>query len=328
MLPISYTPCETCPVYIVTDVNQPITSQAINRGIATRYIAPWFDWNFHRTRTVTVVVDDPHTLSSQIQTWVANTPYRSADPVRKNNAIIYTYCYEHIIKYVVQEPNYAFDYPMTVTITSTTTSTFTSSIGTDRATTQDSSLGSVTSQNPSQVDGLRPGAGLTMTVVSSDHDFQSGSNSGFSVDSDTAASTSPLSNGHLPGYSPQSGMNTDSVALTSGLPTNNPSGSFPYSAINTDGSVLISTFSTSKVSNALTHSRRSSSDSRDGAGVTSGGRPGNGFPSNTASAARSPTSLLPSLTDQSSTFTVSLSTLPLILLHRSPSHPQTSTRRL
>lgn len=110
MYPLSYSPCETCLAYIITDVHQPITSHTVEHGATTRYIAPYWDWNFHRTRTVTVVEDAPQTPRSQIQTWFANAPPKSASPVEGDNGLAYNYCFEYIITYVVRELNNGFDY--------------------------------------------------------------------------------------------------------------------------------------------------------------------------------------------------------------------------
>ena len=184
MYPLSYSPCEACAALIVTDLNQPITSNAIASGITTRYVAGWFAWNFQRTKTVTVIPDTPQTPSSQIQTWLANPPYLSAEPVTKGDVVSYTYCYEHVIEYVVEESNYAFAYPMRVTITSTATYTFTTSIGTAQATSQWYGLASsgVHTPGPGQssypVRGPGPAAGTATFTTSGVEIITSGPFSG------------------------------------------------------------------------------------------------------------------------------------------------------
>ncbi|MCJ1273657.1 hypothetical protein MMC21_001450 [Puttea exsequens] len=196
-------------------------------------MAPYWDWNFHRTRTVTVVVDTPHTPSppSQIQTWFANTPYISANPIRRGNFLIYTYCFEHIVEYVVDESNHAFKYPITVTITSTATSTFTSPINTPRTIFKQSAESSTsmytpyTGQSASLGGGLRPGSEPPLTTFSSRHKILSGSSPISGLGSEYATPTS-------------SGLSVDGFPSKNAL-TAYSFGWFSSSAISQGGSVAV-----------------------------------------------------------------------------------------
>lgn len=83
LYPFSYLPCESCSPQLVTDLKQPITSAAVTSGITTRYVAPFYDFNFQPSRTVTVFVDANNQPISQIQTWRASEPTYTNDGTSK-----------------------------------------------------------------------------------------------------------------------------------------------------------------------------------------------------------------------------------------------------
>ena len=137
MYPLSYSPCRTCEAYLITDIHQPITSHTVDQGATTSYIAPFWEWNFHRTRTVTVI-EASAIPKSQIQTWFAGLPQITAVLNEMAYGIAYHYCYERIITFVVQDPQDGIETPRTVTITSTVTSVLTNPPPTPQMTSQES----------------------------------------------------------------------------------------------------------------------------------------------------------------------------------------------
>ena len=125
MYPISYSACRTCPPCLITDVRQPVTSQEVSKLETTGYIAPYWEWNYRQTRTVTMVVQAPQSTFTQLQTWFAKPPYLLEDPAQKDDGVPYTYCYEHEVQYVVEEVNGDFSYFITITTASSWTTAFT-----------------------------------------------------------------------------------------------------------------------------------------------------------------------------------------------------------
>lgn len=172
--PLLYSPCESCNTCLITNVHQPITSAAVTGGTTTRYIAPFWAWNFQRRKTVTVIVDTLPSPSSQIQTWFAGQPTFSVGTTTNHNGVRHHYQYENIIEYVVEGSNYVFNYPFTVTATSTVTSYFTNTIQAKTSASQksddDPAFGHApgaaqqAGQNPSAGEGLRPGGGQPTTI--------------------------------------------------------------------------------------------------------------------------------------------------------------------
>jgi len=171
--PLLYSPCETCNSCLITDAHQPITSAAVTGSTTTKYIAPFWEWNFYRRKTVTVIVDTLPKPSSQVQTWFAGQPTFLVATTTDHNGFRHRYEYENIIEYVVEGSNYVFNYPFTVTVTSTVTS-FTNAIQTEPSASQkpaDETAFGYTSgaaqqagQNPSAGGGLRPGDGHPTTT--------------------------------------------------------------------------------------------------------------------------------------------------------------------
>lgn len=123
--PLLYSPCDLCNSSFITDVRQPITSAAVTAGATTRYVAPFWEWNFDRTKTVTVITDAVSRANTQTQTWLARKPTCSISTMTDSNVVTHYYEYEAIILYVIEEPNYVFNNPTTVTFTSTVTSVYT-----------------------------------------------------------------------------------------------------------------------------------------------------------------------------------------------------------
>ncbi|KAL6714336.1 hypothetical protein ACLMJK_007759 [Lecanora helva] len=122
LYPFSYLPCESCSAYVVTDLFQTVTSAAVISGTTTKYVAPFWDFNFQPTKTVTVYVDLPSQSDGQVQIWRAN------QPKFQDNAV---YQYENIIEYVVQDGSNGMQSGMTTTITSTVISTCSNTQPTD-----------------------------------------------------------------------------------------------------------------------------------------------------------------------------------------------------
>ncbi|KAG8528488.1 uncharacterized protein KY384_007406 [Bacidia gigantensis] len=171
LYPFSYSACETCPAGLITDVNQPVTSQTKNHDAITKFVAPYWDWNFHRTRTVTVLIDAPQSTESQVQTWAAQPFYRLGSPVTEDDQIIYTYCYERIIEYtVVEGSDDQVAQSITMRTTTTVTSTVTDSCSSVQGTSQAPGGGPIPVQTSgpgealSQVQGPMTGTGPSANV--------------------------------------------------------------------------------------------------------------------------------------------------------------------
>lgn len=126
--PFTYLPCESCNPCLVTNMQQPITSLAVNNGKTTNYVAPFSDWNFKPTKTVTAYTGTGPTPECQIQTWSEKNPTISMSPQKDDNTAEYHHQCERLIEYVVEEYPSGATSPVTVTITSTQTiaSSFTS----------------------------------------------------------------------------------------------------------------------------------------------------------------------------------------------------------
>ncbi|KAL9620715.1 MAG: hypothetical protein Q9160_004728, partial [Pyrenula sp. 1 TL-2023] len=124
--PLPYIACHQCSAVIITDANQPITSSTVNYGTITEYIAPWWDWSFQPTKTVTVIVYADFNPSSQVQTWSVDIPTFAAIPITSDNTVIQNFYYEQTIVYVKETNYYGVNIPVTVTSTSTVYSALTS----------------------------------------------------------------------------------------------------------------------------------------------------------------------------------------------------------
>ena len=167
--PFPYSACETCSPYLITDVNQLITSYSVGDSGTTNYVAGYWDWNFRPTRTVTVVIQAPQGTETQVQTWAAEPPFTMTGSGTGEGGAQYTFYFPHEVQYVAEEVNGNQSYLVTFTSTSTRTSVFSNIPYVTQSALQ-------TTENPSSAldSGAQPPNGNTWVTSASDSVFTTG----------------------------------------------------------------------------------------------------------------------------------------------------------
>ncbi|KAG8527315.1 uncharacterized protein KY384_008059 [Bacidia gigantensis] len=108
---------------MVTNVSEPVTSTTVEYGTTSQYIAPFWEWEFYDKKVVTKLVNGPHTMGSEHQTWSAESPQLVSGPANKADSG-YTYrLYKHVITYIVKKTNRRAEIQVTIKSTSTMTQT-------------------------------------------------------------------------------------------------------------------------------------------------------------------------------------------------------------